>query len=477
MQKRSFLYSFLFFLLPAGIYAQPAAGHTYSLKQCIETGIQNSLAVQQSGLQMQASDINRKQSQLDRLPDLNGSVNHGINHGRSIDPFTNSYINEQVNFANYSLSSGVILFNGLSINHTVKQTTLAYEASKMDWQQTKDNLTINIILAYLQALSNEDLLVQAQHQAELTQKQVQRLEVLNADGAIRPSDLSDLKGQLAGDQLAVVNTRNTVATAMLNLCELMNILYDPNMKLERLDPVAFAAVYETTPAQVYQTALSQFALIRSVTLRTRSAEYAVKARRGQLFPTLSLNGSANSNYSSAAMQSVFVNTTTFTTSDYVVISGTPVPVISQQNNYTSEKIGYTRQLNNNIFTSVSLNLSIPLFNSFRARNRIRLAQIDAKNYALIEHTAKTQLQQNIERAYVNMTIAFDRYRILLDQVQSFTESLRAAEIRFNEGVDNSVDYLLARTNLDRAANNLIMAKYDYALKTKVLDYYQGRAGW
>lgn len=475
MLKNIFACIFFFTVLP--FYGHAQAGRTYTLQQCIQTGIENSQAVQQSGLQMQASEVNWKQSRLNRLPDLNGSVNHGINQGRSIDPFTNAYINEQVNFANYSLSSGMVLFNGLSITHTVKQHALAYEATKMDWQQAKDNLTINIILSYLQVLSNEDLLVQAQNQVALTQKQVQRLEILNNEGAIRPSELSDLKGQLASDQLAVVNGRNTLEAAKLTLCELMNIFYDREMKLERMDPVAFAAVYETTPGQIYQTALSRFALIKSAELRTQSARKAVQAWQGQLFPVLSLNGSANSNYSSAAMQNIFLNTTTVASDDYVLISGTPTPVMRQQSNFGTEKIGYRRQLNNNIFTSISLNLNIPIFNAFRTRNRIRLAKIDVKNYALAEQTAKTQLQQNIERAHINMTIAFDRYKILLQQVDAFTESFRAAEIRFNEGVGNSIDYLTARTNMDRATNNLIIARYDYALKTKVLDYYQGKAGW
>lgn len=474
--QRLFFISVLI-LLGGSVYGQETGGKTYTLKQCIETGMENSLAVRQSGLQMQVSEVNMKQARLNRLPGLNGSVGHGINQGRSIDPFTNAYINEQINFASYSLSSGVVLFNGLSITHAVKQNALAYEASKMDWQQARDNLAINIILAYLQVLTNEDLLVQAQRQVELTQQQVQRLEVLYNEGAGTPSDLYDLKGQLANDQLAVINTRNTLETAKLSLCELMNIFYDNAMKVERLDPVEFAMSYDATPGQVYQKALSRFALIRAAELRTKSAERAVKAVRGQLFPVLSLNGSANSNYSSAAMQAVFLNTTMVATNDYVLVNGTPSPVIHQQSNFASEKIGYHRQLNNNIFTSFSLNLSLPLFNSLQTRNRIRLAKIDVKNYALIEQTAKTQLQQNVERAHVNMTIAFDRYKILLDQVNSFTESFRAAEIRFNEGVGNSIDYLTARTNLDRARNNLIMARYDYVLKTRVLDYYQGKPGW
>ncbi len=118
-------------------HAQQTAGITYTLKQCIDTGISRNLVVNQNGLQVKSSEIAKRQSRLNMLPDLNGSTGLGINQGRSIDPFTNGYINEQVNFSNYNLNSGVVLFNGLSMQHTNRQTALAYEASKMDWQQAK----------------------------------------------------------------------------------------------------------------------------------------------------------------------------------------------------------------------------------------------------------------------------------------------------------------------------------------------------
>jgi outer membrane protein len=54
----------------------------------------------------------------------------------------------------------------------------------MTLQQRKDNLTLSIILAYLQVLNNEDQLVQARNQMELTKQQLDRLGILNKEGAI-----------------------------------------------------------------------------------------------------------------------------------------------------------------------------------------------------------------------------------------------------------------------------------------------------
>ena len=76
-----------------------------------------------------------------------------------------------------------------------------------------------------------------------------------------------------------------------------------------------------------------------------------------------------------------------------------------------------------------------------------------------------------------MNTAAERYITIVSQVEAFEESFRAAGIRFDSGVGNSIDYLTAKNNLDRANTNLIIAKYDYVLRTKILDYYQGKQLW
>src|SRR5215510_12891394 len=220
--KRFFLTTGILCVISIYSFSQNTIGSKLSLQQCLEIGIANNLTVLQSDLQVQRDEINWKQAKLNLLPDLNAVANHGINQGRSIDPFTNTYINQNVNYASYGVSSGVTLFNGLALQNIIKQNKLTYEASKMTFQQRKDNLTIGIILAYLQALSNEDILVQLTNQLELTKKQVERLDLLNKEGAIPPSQLSDLKGQYANDQINIINSKNSMELSKLSLFELMN---------------------------------------------------------------------------------------------------------------------------------------------------------------------------------------------------------------------------------------------------------------
>jgi outer membrane protein len=249
------------------------------------------------------------------------------------------------------------------------------------------------------------------------------------------------------------------------------------MEVERIPESNFNMNYTETPDSIYNSALKQFAQIKAVKLRTESAEKNIRSVKGELFPTLFFGGNINTNYSSVATRNYFVNTTDVSSSNYVTINGTQYPVITKQSNYNSQKINFGNQLSNNLFYTINLGLTIPLFNAGRIRNQVKLAKIDFKNNQLIEQHTKTQLQQSIEQANVNLTSALDKYKLLQDQVISFEESFSTAEVRFNAGAITSVDYLIAKNNLNQAQKNLIIAKYDFVLREKVLDYYGGKALW
>lgn len=451
---------------------------TLTLQQCVETALANNLDVLQSQLQMESSKIDKDQAKLNLLPNLNASAGQTWSSGRSIDPYSNQPVTQNVSSSNYGVNSGVVLFNGLSLQNAIKQYSLTYDASKMDWQQAKDNLTLSVILAYLQVLSTEDQLTQAQNQATLSGAQVDRLNTMNQQGAIRPSDLSDLQGQYANDRLTIVNTQNSLETAKIALYQLMNIPYDRNAELERIDLAAFAVKYESTRDQIYQTALQELALVKSVDLKEQSASKALKVARGRLWPTLSFGGGISTAYSSVAQQNQYLNTTYVPTSDSAIGNGMKLPVYRFQDNFSAfSKIPYKDQINNNVYTSYGFNLNVPIFNNLLQRNRVKQAKIFLKNTQYIAKNTRTQLGSMIDRAYANMVSAADRYKVLLEQVTAYTESFNAAEIRFNNGVGTSVDYLIAKNNLDRSNIDLITTKYDYVLRTKILDFYQAKQLW
>jgi outer membrane protein len=418
-----------------------------TLKQCVETAIANNIDVKQRDLQMQRSAVGWKQGKANLLPSINGSVNHDLNQGRSIDPTTNSYVNQSYTSATYSLNGNLTLFNGLRLMNNLKARQYEYEASRLELQQQKDNLTLDVILAYLQILTNVDLLEQAKKQEAVSRQQVERLEIMHKEGAIKPSDLYDLKGQLADNKLAIINSENNLNAAKLRLAQLMNVPYNEALQVEKLTAEQFAMDYQGTPDSIYQVATEQLALVKAANLRQKSAEKDVKAARGALFPTIGIGGGIDTRFSSTGVDT----------------SGAKVP--------------YYDQLSNNYSTGVGIGVNIPILNGLQRRNQVALAKIDQKQAEYTTQTTQIQLKQNIERDHFNMEASLNKYQALVDQVGSYTENFRIAEVRFNEGASTSVEYLIAKNNLDRANTNLIIQRYDYVLRTKILDYYQGKMMW
>jgi outer membrane protein len=451
-----------------------SGGSKLTLKQCVETALTNNIPVKQQGLLTESAKADWQKSKANLLPNLNGNWGYGLNQGRAIDPFTNSYIDQRFNSANISASANLILFSGLQLQNLIRQTGYAYHASEMEWQQSKDKLTLDVILAYLTVLNNEDTWHIMSEQTEVTRKQAERLTVLVDKGAVGSYLLSDMKGQLASDELSTINNYNALQTAKLNLAQLMNTPYDKNMKLERLSEAELLDMYPSSAQQIYDASLQKLALVKAVDLRVLSANKNVGVVKGNYFPTLSLNGSLGSNYSSVSNSLTPTTITEVATGDYVTINSIKNPVFTSHQNYNTTKISYNSQMRNNLGTYVGLSLTVPIFNNLQVSTAVKKAKLNAKNAAYEADNTKLVLKQSIEKAHQDMESAYERYKVLQEQVVQYKESFRSAEIRFNLGSIVSTEYLITKNNYDRARLNLTQTWYEYLFRTRILDFYQGK---
>ncbi|MBD1384971.1 TolC family protein [Mucilaginibacter rigui] len=431
-------------LSPALAHSQ-AVDTVLTLQRCIDIAVKNNLDVKQSELKLQSARVDKNQAKENLLPSINGQIDHGINNGRSLNQVDYTYVNASTKFATYNANANLTLFSGLQNLNKIKQTSLAYKAGEMDLQQAKDLVTINTITAYLQVLNNTEALSQVQNQVEVSKQQLDRLGILEKQGANKqPNDYYDVKGTYADNQVTYVNAKATLQTSKLNLLQILNIPYRPEIRFEKINGTEILPQTGTSD-EIYQTALAQLAYVKAATLRRQSAEKGVSAAKGALSPTISLFGGLNTTYSSATK-------------------------VSDTNPAT---IPYRDQLNNNFNNNFGVTVRIPILNYWQNRNKITLAKIDLQNYKYIEENTKIQLRQNVEQAFLNMSNALERYNALQEQVKAYKESFRIAEIRFNAGVLNSVEYVLAKNYMDRANLNLINARYDCYIYNKILDYYQG----
>ena len=422
-------------------------GSSLNLKQCVDIAVKNNLLVRQSETALKTSSAYYTQSKDNLLPYINASGNQGVNIGRSINPYTNQYVDENVNAGNYGANSSLVLFSGLSNLNNIKANKYYTAASQKDYQQQKDNITLNVILAYLQVLSNQDLLDVAHRQAAVDSIQVGRLEIQNQEGSILPSALYDLRGQYATDKVNIVLAVNTLETSKVNLYQLLNIPYDRNANYERVAVDMNIADYGSGSDSIFKSALTIIPMVQAADLRVRGLEKGVAAARGKYYPTLGAYGSVSTNYSSIATDAA------------------------------NDKLSFGDQFKNNRYTSFGLQINIPILNYGISRNNVKLAKINLENGRNVATNTRNQLQQSVELAWQNMLSADEQFKIYREQADAYQASFRATETRFNEGVITSVDYIVSKTNVDRANVNLTAARYNYIFRTKILDYYQGRLSW
>lgn len=420
---------------------------TVTLDQCIAIAIKNNLQVNQTNFQSQQSKVYLMEARGNFLPYISGNINHYLSEGRVINTADNSYATQSSTGASWGLNLNVTVWNGGAIRNNASAYKYSEEASRMDVQQQKDNISINVILAYLQVLSNEEQLAAAISQVDAVKQQVQKSTDLNEAGALsNPADLANLKGQLASAELNVVSYQRAVETSKITLLQYLNVPYTSNFELQKISANVTPESYGSSADDIYLQALQNLPLVRSGHLKTLSAEKGLKAAKGQLWPQLSFGPSAGSNYSSLATEPVAPH----------------------------NKIPYFTQLGNNFGSSFSLGLSIPILNGFRNKGAVQLARISLNQAKFNETTNKTVLQQNIKQAVVNVNAGYDSYQKIEEQVTDFTEAARVAQVRFNQGVTTVVEYIVAKSSADQATLNLIATKYDYILRTKILDYYQGK---
>lgn len=469
---------YIFFVLLGFINFQSLnAQNTLSLKDCIDLAIENNINIQQSKFQEERNKVNWQQSKFNLLPSINSNINQGINLGRSIDPFTNSYTTQEINSTGIGIGAGMTLFRGLSLQNSIKYRATSWEAAEQSVENEKDRIALSVILAYLQVLSNQELLDQAKSQLTVSLEQVKRMELLDSTGAIKPSDLSDVQGQLYNDQITIARTENNIKAAKIELCRLMNIPYSESIEVEKMNPEEGFLLREASAAELYKNSVENLPSIKAASLEEKSLEWLVKSEKGRLWPTLNLGANVNTNYSSIASNSVLKSSTVVPSNDYITIGGTHYNVYKPYNEFENNKIPYFDQIKNNRYTTIFLSLQIPLFNNFNTRNNIKLAKINWREAQVRTTTAKTSLQLEIEQAWENQKTNIKEYAAMQNQVAAYETSFNAATIRFNEGVGNSVDYITTKNNLDRANSNLIITKYNLLLRTKILEFYEGKKLW
>tara|TARA_E500000178_G_scaffold355949_1_gene430739 strand:- start:1735 stop:3156 length:1422 start_codon:yes stop_codon:yes gene_type:complete len=409
----------------------------WRLKDCIDYALKNNILIKQSKLNTEISKSDEKFSKLNLLPRINSNGRFNRNQGRSIDPFSNSFI-EQVNSnMNFSYNSDIVLFNGLSKINQIKKSKNSIKINEYETENIKNNLISSIALNYLQILFNIELCTLANNQLDLSLEQELRLSNLYNEGLISYGELLNIQSQIALDEKQITDSKNQLQLSKLQLAQLLEL--DDFMQLNIIfDSISIPPVILIDDLENdYKIALKNQSLIKSGNLKIINSKIDYKIAKSNIYPSLSVGFSAGTIFS----------------------------------DNVSYLFSFWDQIRNNRNSVIYLSLNIPIFNNWINKNNIQKSKINIENTILSVQTDKNNLKQNMQIAFNDQLSAYKNYiaseKVLISNQEEYNYIIEKYEL----GIVNSFEFNQIKNKLINSKSDLLQAKYDFIFKIQLYKFY------
>jgi len=440
MIRTIFTFSYLLFV---ALFASLHAQEVWSLEKCINYALDNNIKIKQGFITTEYQQNQLKQMKNSRLPNLTGQVSQNLNFGRSLG-FDNTYKDINSAQTDFGIGTNVAVFQGFLINNNVSKLELDFQASVSDLEKAKSDISVNIASTYLAILFAKDLVKVTENQLSVSNLQIKQINEKVEAGSLARGSLLEIQAQAAGEELDIVNAKNQLQLAKLQLTQLLEISVQDSFDIEvPILPEVTAQAEIVSPGEVYKSAILTRPEIKGAGLRYQSSQYQLKMAQSALYPTISLYANIYDSYNN----------------QYKDNTGTTIP--------------FSSQFKNNQRKGIGAQMNIPIFSRFQNKFQIDNARLQVLNTELELENAKKLLRSDIETAQTNAVAAMNRFLSNQKAVSSMKEAFRYSEEKFGVGLVNAVEYNTSKTKLAKAESDLLQAKYEFIFRTKILDFYRG----
>jgi len=442
MKNTILILCFSILRLGSGIMAQP--GKTWTLEECIAYALEQNIQVRKSILSNKSFEYQAEQAKAQRHPSVSAGINQNFNwnRGTSTDTLSHGIFYENGfvgnNGSNYSVNSGITVFNASRLSNQIKQSELNIIGGKYSLESTKESISLSILNAFLQVLYAEEQVKNSEKQIESTTEQLNLAgERMNLQ-VISMADYLQVKSQLASEKLTLANANSQLAIAKVNLMQFMElpVTNDFYIAHPNLDSMLNQNRIPDVQA-IFGTALAIKPQIKSASINKEIAALDERIAKAGYYPSLSASAGISTQFSGSSYDRYFT------------------------------------QMDHALSPSVGLSLSIPIYQKKQVKTSVALAKIGYQNAELSETDTKNQLRKSIEQACQDVTSAQIEYEASMEKYQAMEESSALSDEKFTQGIINSVDYLISKTNLIVAESQLLQSKYNLIFCYKILDFYLG----
>lgn len=413
----------------------------WTLQESVNHALENNITVKQASntLLTNQQDIIAAKGQF--LPSVNANASHSFSTG-NIELFQGQFTNRTSNSTSLGINVNQTIFNGFRNTNLYKQSQLNLESNQLELDRIKDDISLNVVNAYLNILFNIENLETAQAQYQFSQKQLQRVNELVDAGAQPRADVYDAQATLSRDVQSVTVAENNYELSLLTLSQLLQVPFDGfAVEVIDIDDPSEELMYNDV-APILGYALENRNEIKVAEKGIEISELGTEISKAGFYPSVSLGYGFGSN--------VFYS------------------------NLNQNEDPFFQQLNDQKSHRFTLNVSIPIFSQFQNKTAVAKSRIQQENAKLNLEQQKLNLESNIQRAFTDAKSALRAYEAAKTSLESQELAFNNSQERYNIGAMNAFDLEQSRLRLVNAESSLINAKYDFIFKTKVLDFYLGK---
>lgn len=403
----------------------------FTLEDCLKYALENSYDRQTMKLTEEATQSKYKFSKQERLPNVALSLGEGYAYGSSGGAEKSSTWS-----GNYSLSTGIVISQGGSINNTIKQNLLQMEQAGFKTEQFENELSVQILQAFLSALGYQELIRVQESILEATEEQLKQGENQLRLGQILESDYLLLQAQYASDKNNIVDSRINRENSLLSLKSLLSMEPTATLNIIYPDTSAIEAMMILpTEEQAIERAMNSLPSLKVSQYDIEIAKLGIKLAKASYYPSINLSASIGTGHS----------------------------------NFDA----FGNQLDNRLNESVNISLSLPIYNRGRTKSNVVQNKIQLQQAELGQLQTELNVRQNVIQQYQNVLGAMSKYEATDVKHNAYYKTYLSYKSRFNVGDITPVDLLQQQNNYITVLNEYIQSKYGFMLKRKILDIYIG----
>jgi len=427
-----------------------------SLGDAVSIAMRQSDEVGIAAAQVEVADALYGSARANTLPQLRftSSYLHVYNSARG--QAVGSVFNQPNTYtANLGLQQTV--FQGGRLVSATRSADRTREAARFDEREQRALLTLQVERAYINVLYSDRITELQDRNLALATTRLTQVEQFERAGRAARYDVLRSRVERSNIEPLAIQARNDRELALVELKRVLNLPVDqPVALVTHIDSAATAALL----ASVGDTSgIPDRASVRSAELNLDARKLSISVARADFYPTVSVF--FNSGYQAFPPIGMGFPTSFGGLTEAACPPGGVAGRTCQNGGWFSD-----RQL--------GLNIAFPVFDGFRVKSNLDLAQAQARLADLELRQEREQVSVDVARARAELRRSSAVFAARRQNSQEADEAFRLATLRFSRGLSTQLEVSDAQLALLTAESTEARATYDLFLAAADLARALGR---